>query len=144
MGATKRNDWETLHDVYPELKQQPYNNKGYDYLLTNIFDIQVRIEHKYRGGYGSKAVKYDITQSQYENADVFALTDAYGNNYFMLGDKYRRLAKIHSYAATAKRKGVQSKSHELSHKLFVENATTDLYEVVNKVKHKFGNLGEFV
>ena len=30
-----RNDWETLHEIYPEAKQMTFNNKGYDYLMEN-------------------------------------------------------------------------------------------------------------
>ena len=42
----KRNDWETLHKIYPEAKQMTYNNVGYDYLMENCRGTNVRIEEK--------------------------------------------------------------------------------------------------
>ena len=136
----RRNIFETLQDDYPEVKQMGFNNIGYDYLMTNDNKLEVRIEHKYR----SFGIKVDITPAQEEMADVIALTTQDGKNYFMLGDDYRRNAKPHSYAATAKKLGVHSKSLEMTQKDFIENASTNLYEVVNKVKHNFGQLGNFI
>ena len=34
---------ETLQEVYPDVKQMKPNNEGYDYLLMNVYGINLRI-----------------------------------------------------------------------------------------------------
>ena len=55
-----RNDWETLHEIYPEAKQMTFNNIGYDYLMENCHGVNVRIEEKWRRKHG----KYETTFAQ--------------------------------------------------------------------------------
>ena len=38
-----RNDWERLHETYPEAKQMTYNQKGYDYLMENCHGLLLNI-----------------------------------------------------------------------------------------------------
>ena len=132
----KRNKNETLHKEYPEARQMTPNNIGYDYLMKNTSDIDVRIEHKYR----SEGVKVDITPSQETFADVFTLLTYDGIHYHMLSKDYLKLARPHSALAS----GWRGKSKELSQKTFIENATTDLHEVANKIKHNHATLEDFM
>ena len=132
----KHNKNETLHKEYPEARQMTPNNVGYDYLMKNTSDIDVRIEHKYR----SKGVKVDITPSQETLADVFTLLTYNGIHYHMSSKKYLKLARPHS----ALKSGWRGKSKEVDQKTFIENATTDLYEVTNKIKHDHGTLEDFM
>ena len=132
----KRNDNENLHKEYPELRQMTYNNKGYDYLVKNVLGFYVKIEHKKRG----KNVKYDITPAQEKDADVFSLLTHDGIHYHISKEDYLKLARPHSALAS----GWTGKSKELSQKTFIENATTDLNEVVNKIKHNHATLEGFI
>ena len=134
--ATKRNDNENLHEEYPELRQMTYNNPGYDYIFKNIFGLFVLIEHKYR----SKGIKFDITPTQEALADIFSLRTHDDMHYHMSKDNYLKLAKPHSALAS----GWKGKSKELAQKTFIENATTDLHEVANKIKHNHATLEDFM
>ena len=131
-----RNDWETLHEIYPEAKQMTFNNKGYDYLMENCRGVNVRIEEKYR----NKGNKYEITPAQEKIADVFTLRTHDGKHYHMLAKTYHKLAKPHSALAS----GHREKITELSQKDFIANATTDLPSLIDEVEHDFGTLEEFL
>jgi len=130
-----RNNWERLHEVYPEAKQMTYNNKGFDYLMTNKQGTNVRIEEKYR----NKGNKYEITPAQEKIADIFTLLTWEGKYYHMLADTYHELATPHSALAS----GHYEKITELPQKSFIENATKDLYSLIDDVEHEFGTLMEF-
>ena len=99
-----RNDWERLHEVYPEVRQMTYNQKGYDHLIENSYGINVRIEEKWR----RKGGKYEVTPAQENIADIFTLRTgddiefdrlvelghldrARGLFYHMLAETYHRL-----------------------------------------------------
>ena len=131
-----RNDWETLHEIYPEAKQMTFNNKGYDYLMENCRGVNVRIEEKYR----NKGNKYEITPAQEKLADVFTLRTYDGKHYHMLAETYHKLAKPHSALPS----GHREKITELPQKDFIANATTDLRSLINEVEHDFGTLEEFL
>ena len=81
-----RNDWERLHEVYPEVRQMTNNQKGYDHLMENRYGIYVRIEEKWR----RKGGKYEITPAQEKNADVFSLRTWNGKYYHMLAETYHK------------------------------------------------------
>ena len=130
-----RNDWETLHEIYPEAKQMTFNNKGYDYLMENNRGTNVRIEEKY----GNKGNKYEITPAQEKIADVFTLRTWNGQYYHMLAKTYHKLARPHSALAS----GHREKITELSQKDFIANATTDLPSLIDEVEHDFGTLEDF-
>ena len=147
-----RNDWERLQKAYPEVRQMTYNQKGYDHLMENSYGINVRIEEKWR----RKGGKYEVTPAQENIADIFTLRTgddiefdrlvefgqldrARGLFYHMLSEKYDMLKKIHSAWAT----GHREKSSEVPQKIFIENATTDLWSLVDEVKHDFGTLEDF-
>ena len=130
-----RNDWETLHEIYPEAKQMTFNNKGYDYLMENSRGTNVRIEEKYR----NKGNKYEITPAQEKIADVFTLRTWNGEYYHMLAKTYHKLARPHSALAS----GHREKITELSQKDFIENATTNLPSLIDEVEHDFGTLEDF-
>ena len=131
-----RNDWEKLHEIYPEAKQMSYNNKGFDYIMENCRGINVRIEEKSR----SNGVKVDITPTQEDKADVFALRTEDNRYYFLSAKKYLKLSKRHSAIAS----GWKGKSRELSQKAFIENATTDLKTLIDEIEHTFGTLEDFL
>ena len=42
----KRNGWERLNEKYPELKQMPVNNHGYDWVIYNEKGTPVKVEEK--------------------------------------------------------------------------------------------------
>ena len=147
-----RNDWERLHEVYPEVRQMTYNQTGYDHLIENRYGIYVRIEEKWR----RKGGKYEVTPAQENIADIFTLRTgddiefdrlikfgqlgrARGLFYHMLAETYYRLKKIHSAWAT----GHREKSSEVPQKMFIENATTDLHSLIDEVQHDFGTLENF-
>ena len=130
-----RNDWETLHEIYPEAKQMTFNNKGYDYLMENSRGTNVRIEEKYR----NKGNKYEITPAQEKIADVFTLRTWNGEYYHMLAKTYHKLARPHSAVAS----GHREKITELSQKDFIANATTNLPSLIDEVEHDFGTLEDF-
>ena len=130
-----RNDWEGLHEVYPEARQMTHNHKGHDYLMKNSYGTDVRIEEKYR----RKGGKYEVTPAQEKNADVFSLRTWDGRYYRMLAETYHKLKKPHSALAS----GHREKSSEVSQKMFIENATTDLRSLIDKVEHGFGTLEDF-
>jgi hypothetical protein len=133
---TIRNNWERLHEVYPEARQMTYNNKGFDYIMVNKQGKNIRIEEKYR----NKGNKYEITPAQEKIADIFTLRTWNGEYYHMLADTYHKLAKPHSALAS----GHREKITELSQKNFIENATTDLRSLIDEVEHDFGTLDEFL
>ena len=130
-----RNDWEHLHEEYPEARQMTYNNKGFDYIMVNIQGKNVRIEEKYR----NKGNKYEITPAQEKIADVFTLRTWDSKYYHMLAETYHKLAKPHSALAT----GHREKISELPQKDFIKNSTTDLRNLINEDKHDFGTLEDF-
>ena len=147
-----RNDWERLHEVYPEVRQMTNNQKGYDHLMENRYGIYVRIEEKWR----RKGGKYEVTPAQENIADIFTLRTgddiefdrlvefgqldrARGLFYHMLSEKYDMLKKIHSAWAS----GYREKSSELSQKSFIEHSTRDLRSLIDEVKHNFGTLENF-
>ena len=130
-----RNNWERLHEEYPEARQMTYNQKGYDYLMKNKDGINVRIEEKWR----RKGGKYEVTPAQEEIADIFTLRTWDDKYYHMLAETYHRLKRPHSALAS----GHREKSSEVPQKMFIENATIDLRRLVDKVKHDFGTLEEF-
>ena len=130
-----RNDWERLHETYPEAKQMTYNQKGYDYLMENCHGTNVRIEEKYR----NKGNKYEITPAQEKIADIFTLRTWDNKYYHMLASKYHNLAKPHSALAS----GHFEKITELPQNIFIENSTTDLRNLVDEVNHNFGTLEDF-
>ena len=132
---SKRNDWERLHEVYPQLRQMTYNKKGYDYLLKNSHGVMVRIEEKYR----DKNNKYEITPAQQKIADIFSLLTWDGKYYHMLAKDYHALARPHSALAS----GHFEKITELSQKRFILHATTDLIGLADRVVHEFGTLEDF-
>ena len=130
-----RNDWEGLHEVYPEVRQMTYNNKGFDYLMENSQGTDVRIEEKWR----RKGGKYEITHAQEKIADIFTLR-TYDNQYYhMLADTYHKLKRPHSALAS----GWVGKSSELPQHMFINNATTDLLSLIDEVTHDFGTLEDF-
>jgi len=131
-----RNNWEGLHEVYPEALQMTYNHKGYDYLMKNKYGIWVRIEEKWRRKHG----KYEVTSSQEEIADIFTLRTWDDKYYHMLAETYHGLKRIHSAWAS----GHREKSSEVSQKIFIENSTTDLRSLIDEVTHNFGTLEDFV
>ena len=133
--SPRRNDWEHLHEAYPEAKQMTYNQKGYDYLMKNSYGTDVRIEEKYRRRGG----KYDITPAQEKIADIFSLRTCDGKYYHMLAETYHKLKKPHSALAT----GWRGKSSEVPQNVFIDNATEDLRNLINEVVHDFGTLEEF-
>jgi len=130
-----RNNWEGLHEVYPEARQMTYNNKGFDWLITNSHEIDVRIEEKWRRKHG----KYEVTPSQEEIADIFTLRTWDDKYYHMLAETYHENKKIHSAWAS----GHREKSSELSQKIFIEKASTDLRSLIDEVTHDFGTLESF-
>ena len=130
-----RNDWEHLHEEYPEARQMTYNNKGFDYIMVNIQGKNVRIEEKYR----NKGNKYEITPAQEKIADVFTLRTWDSKYYHMLAETYHKLSRPHSALAS----GHYEKSSELSQKTFIENATKDLRSLIDEVEHNFGTLEDF-
>ena len=130
-----RNDWERLHEVYPEVRQMTNNQKGYDHLMENRYGIYVRIEEKWR----RKGGKYEVTPAQEEITDIFTLRTWDDKYYHMLAETYHRLKRPHSALAS----GYVGKSSEVPQKLFIKNATTDLRSLVDKVKHDFGTLEDF-
>jgi|TARA_R110001583_G_C5328454_1_gene378051 hypothetical protein len=132
---TIRNNWERLHEVYPEARQMTYNNKGFDYLMTNKQGKNVRIEEKWRRKYG----KYETTSAQDKIADIFTLLTWEGKYYHMLAEIYHKLARPHSALAS----GHYEKTSELSQKTFIENATKDLRSLIDEVEHDFGTLEDF-
>ena len=132
---TIRNNWERLHEVYPEARQMTYNNKGFDYLMTNKQGKNVRIEEKWRRKYG----KYETTSAQDKIADIFTLLTWEGKYYHMLAETYHKLARPHSALAS----GHYEKTSELSQKTFIENATKDLRSLIDEVEHDFGTLEDF-
>ena len=70
----------------------------------------------------------------------FVGSDQYDNKYYhMLASKYHSLSKPHSALAT----GHFEKITELPQKIFIENATTDLRNLIDEVKHNFGTLEDF-
>ena len=129
-----RNNWERLHEEYPEARQMTYNQKGYDYLMKNKYGIYVRIEEKWR----RKGGKYEVTPAQEEIADIFTLRTWDDKYYHMLAETYHRLKRPHSALAS----GHREKSSEVPQKMFIENATIDLRSLVDEVKHNFGTLSE--
>lgn len=132
---TIRNDWERLHEIYPEARQMSYNNKGYDYIMENCRGTNVRIEEKYR----NKGNKYEITPAQEKIADIFTLRTWNNEYYHMLAETYHKLAKPHSALAS----GHREKITELPQKDFIANATTDLRSLIDGVEHDFGTLEDF-
>ena len=130
-----RNDWEGLHEVYPEARQMTHNHKGHDYLMKNSYGTDVRIEEKYR----RKGGKYEVTPAQEKNADVFSLRTWDGRYYHMLAETYHKLKKPHSALAS----GWVGKSSELPQHVFINNATTDLLSLIDEVTHDFGTLEDF-
>ena len=132
---TIRNNWERLHEVYPEARQMTYNNKGFDYLMTNKQGKNVRIEEKWRRKYG----KYETTSAKDKIADIFTLLTWEGKYYHMLAEIYHKLARPHSALAS----GHYEKTSELSQKTFIENATKDLRSLIDEVEHDFGTLEDF-
>ena len=133
--SPRRNDWEHLHEAYPEAKQMTYNQKGYDYLMKNSYGTDVRIEEKWRRKHG----KYETTFAQDKIADIFTLRTYNDEYYHMLAETYHKLSKPHSALAS----GHYEKSSELSQKDFIANATTDLRSLVDEVEHNFGPLEDF-
>jgi len=132
---TIRNDWERLHETYPEARQMSYNNEGYDYIMENCRGTNVRIEEKYRRKHG----KYEITPAQEKIADIFTLRTWDGEYHHMLAETYHKLARPHSALAS----GWRGKITEVPQKTFIENATTDLRSLIDDVEHDFGTLEEF-
>tara|TARA_Y100000114_G_C11495784_1_gene202002 strand:- start:45 stop:455 length:411 start_codon:yes stop_codon:yes gene_type:complete len=136
MKMSERNNYETLEETYPEVKKMSFMNKGFDYIYVNDKNICIRIEHKYR----SKNVKFDITPAQEELADIFALRTHTDRHYFMTKKQYLELSKPHSSLAS----GWRGKSREISQKDFIENSTTNLYDIVNSIDNKVINLENFM
>jgi len=130
-----RNSWERLNEVYPEAKQMSYNNKGFDWIMTNVYGINVRIEEKWRRKYG----KYEVTPAQEKIADIFTLMTWDDKDYHMLAETYHKFKKVHSAWAS----GHREKSSELSQKSFIEHSTRDLRSLIDEVEHNFGTLEEF-
>ena len=130
-----RNDWEGLHEVYPEARQMTYNNKGFDYLMINSHGKYVKIEEKWRRKHG----KYEVTPAQEEIADIFTLRTWDDKYYHMLAETYHELKRTHSAWAS----GYREKSSELSQRVFIDNATTDLLSLIDEVTHDFGTLESF-
>ena len=132
---TIRNDWERLHEIYPEARQMRYNNKGYDYIMENCRGTNVRIEEKWRRKHG----KYETTLAQEKIADIFTLMTWDDKDYHMLAETYHKLKRVHSAWAS----GHREKSSELSQKSFIEHSTRDLRSLIDEVKHDFGTLENF-
>ena len=130
----KKNENETLQIEYPEVRQMKFNNPGYDYLITNDFDLECRIEYKVR----DLTRKYDITEYQENHSDVFALRDENKELWFMTNKLYMNLCETHS--AWPKHK---SKRWQLTLNKFRKNASRDLYEISNLVVREYGSLEEF-
>ena len=130
-----RNSWERLNEVYPEACQMGYNNKGFDWLMTNVYGTNVKIEEKWRRKHG----KYETTPAQEKIADIFTLRTWDDKYYHMLAETYHRKKKIHSAWAS----GHREKSSELSQKSFIEHSTRDLRSLIDDVKHDFGTLENF-
>ena len=126
---------ETLQEVYPDVKQMKPNNEGYDYLLMNVYGINLRIEFKSR----VKTRKFDITAYQADHCDIFALKDENKELWFMTNEMYMSLCEKHS--AWPKHK---SKRWQLSLNKFRENSSKNLYEVADNFRPKYGTLHEFV
>ena len=133
---TIRNDWESLHEIYPEAKQMTHNNKGYDYLMSNCRGVNVRIEEKFR----DKGNKYEVTPAQEKIADIFTLKTWKGEYYHMLARTYHELKRPHSALAS----GWVGKSSELAQNTFIANSTTDLRSLIDEVEHDFGTLEGFM
>ena len=132
----KRNDLERLGEEYPEVKQMTYNNIGYDYIMYSLCGDPVKIEYKCRGLH----VKYDITFAQVDIPDIYTLRiKGEDKHYHMLASTYHSLAKTHSAIAS----GWMGKTLELSQKKFIENSTTDLRALVEKVKFSGIDLMDF-
>ena len=127
----KKHENETLQEEYPEVRQMTFNNKGYDYLLTNISGVECRIEYKER----IKTRKFDITEYQADHCDIFALRDENGELWFMTNKLYMSLCEDHS--AWHKHK---SKMWQLSLNKFRKNASRDLNEVANIIVADYGQL----
>ena len=132
----KCNESEILQEEYPEVKQMTYNNHGYDYLVENDEGQLIRLEYKYR----SDGVKFDITPRQEKDADMFTLRTEDDEHFHMSKEKYLELSKPHS----ALKSGYKGKSRELAQKKFIDNASTDLYEVANSIKPNYGSLEKFI
>ena len=130
-----RNDWERLHEIYPDARQMTYNNKGYDYIMENRHGTLVMIEEKWRRKHG----KYETTLAQEKIADIFTLMTYDDKDYHMLAETYHKLKRVHSAWAS----GHREKSSELSQKLFIEHSTRDLRSLIDEVKHDFGTLENF-
>ncbi len=133
--SQKRNDWEHLHEEYPEARQMTYNNKGFDYIMVNSKGMNVTIEEKWRKKHG----KYETTSAQDKLADIFTLLTWDGKYYHMLAKTYLKLSTPHSALAS----GHYEKSRQLSQKSFIQNATTDLRSLIDEVEHDFGTLEDF-
>jgi len=131
----KRNDWERLNEEYPELKQMPFNNHGFDWIFENSWGHPVKIEEKYR----SIGVKFDITPTQADprlGADIFVLRDEFDIFYCMLRETYIQISKPHSALAS----GWEGKILEASQSEFIDNSTLDLRSLAEEVEHSFGTL----
>ena len=128
----KRNELEILQEQYPEVKQMTFNNHGWDYLVENNKGQPIRLEYKFR----SNGVKFDITPRQEKDADMFTLRTEDDKHFHMSKQKYLILSKPHS----ALNSGWKGKSRELTQKKFIDNASKDLYEVVNSIKPDYGVL----
>lgn len=132
----KCNESEILQEEYPEVKQMTYNNQGYDYLVENDKGLVIKVEYKFRSG----GVKVDITPRQEKDADMFTLRTEDDKHFHMSKEKYLQLSKPHS----ALNSGYKGKSRELTQKKFIDNASTDLYEVANSIKPNYGSLEKFI
>ena len=132
----RRNNWERLHEKYPEAKQMTFNQKGFDYLMENSYGTQVMIEEKYR----DMGNKYEVTPAQEKIADIFTLQTWDGKFYHMLAETYHKMKKPHSALAS----GWRGKSSEVPQHIFIKNATTDLRSLIDLVKHNFGTLQSFL
>ena len=132
----KCNESEILQEEYPEVKQMTYNNQGYDYLVENDKGLVIKVEYKFRSG----GVKVDITPRQEKDADMFTLRTEDDEHFHMSKEKYLELSKPHS----ALKSGYKGKSRELAQKKFIDNASTDLYEVANSIKPNYGSLEKFI
>ena len=132
----KRNEWECLEEDFPEVIQMTFNHKGYDYIMYSLCGVPVKIEYKCRG----LGVKYDITFAQVDAPDIYTLRIKGQNGHrHMSASTYHSLAKKHSALAS----GYTSKALELTQKKFIENSTTDLRALVEKVEFNGVDLMDF-
>ena len=134
----KRNDWERLNEEYPELKQMPVNNHGYDWVIYNEKGTPVKVEEKFR----STGVKVDITPTQADprlGFDIIVLRDSLDIFYCMHRETYMQISKPHSALAS----GWEGKILEASQSEFIDNSTLDLRSLAEEVEHSFGTLEAF-